>query len=298
MALELTSWLVSLGISKEKADAIAPDLAPAQKAIEEGVLRQEDYSRKMGEINKLQADFEKNNTRLNEDIAEFAQMTADEQAGATALRNRIEVAERKAFDLTQKITRHAEAQGIDPKTILGDVEPAAEPTKAAAAAYDDSKLRGDINNTIGGVANYFLEIAGSIDDIAREHEELTGERFDRKKFIAGIKADIANKKTDNLDPVRRWEGMYGIPEKRTASAQKNREQEVAKAREEGRIEGLSQASLPGGSNTGSGDHNSPVFRTTNVTNGSVLKRPQPSTRLTGAIAALNSGKYRGDRKTA
>jgi hypothetical protein len=295
MALDLTSWLISIGIAKEKAEALAPDLKPAEAAIEQGVLRQDDYSRKMGEITKLQEKLDDNNRKLNEDIAEFAAMSVADQEAATELRNRIELAEDKAFKLTQKITRYAEQNGIDVKTVIGDVEPAKEPVKPSAAVFDDAKLRGEFNNAIGGVASYMLDLQAALPDIAREHEELTGEKFDQRGFIAAIKADIAAKKTGNLDPFKRWEAAYGIVEKRTARATANREADLKKAREEGRLEGLSQAALPGGQQGGNTEHHSPVFQTKNVTQGSILKREQPSTRLHGAISALQTGKY---RKTA
>lgn len=262
-----------LGVLKPKADVIG-----------KGYLRQSDYSREMDKINTLRSELDTNNEKLNADLAEFATMTAGEQGEATKLRERIESAETKAFQLTQKITRYAETNGLDVKEVLGDVEPAKKVDPPVA--FDDKALRGELRTQIGGVASYLLDLNASIDDIADEHQRLTGQRFNRKEFIAGIKADIAAGKTENIDPVRRWEAAHNIPTLRSEAATKQREAERAADREEGRMAGLSERALPGEGRPG---ENSPVFK---MGGESKLQRPQPSTRLQGAVSALATGRYR------
>src|SRR4051812_44990774 len=96
-----------LGVLKPKADVIG-----------KGYLRQSDYSREMDKINTLRSELDASSEQLNADLAEYATMTAAEQANATTLRDRIEAAEAKALQLTQKITRYAETNGIDVKDVL------------------------------------------------------------------------------------------------------------------------------------------------------------------------------------
>ncbi len=143
-----------------------------------------------------------------------------------------------------------------------------------------------------------MTLSADLPYIAQQHFELTGERLDTRAFIAGIKDDIASgKKGAVMDPVQRWEAQYQIPEKRQAQATAKYDADIKAAEDRGRTAALSEAALP---NTGvrQGSH-SPVFKTSNVNNGSILKRPQPSQRLGGAVGALATGKYRNDgQKTA
>jgi hypothetical protein len=292
MALDVQKYLKSeLGMADADIAIVLEKLTPFSDKLEKSVLMQADYSREMDKIKKTKDELAEANERLNADLAEFATLTADEQGNATKLKERIEAEESRSFRLTQKLTRLAEEHGVDPKTVLGDVEPAPEPKKVAAVAFDDKTLRKDLNLMVGGVASYMLDLNASIDDIAEEHQRLTGEKFNRRAFIDGIKKDIAANKTENLDPVKRWESQFGIPEKRIAASTLERETAIKNAREEGRVAGLSEAALPGGHQSQQG-HESPVFKTSNVVKGSVMQRPQPSQRLSGAVSALTTGKYR------
>ncbi len=292
MAFDVEDVLKSeWGLDGDDLKTVLGVLKPRADKIEKGYLRQSDYSRQMDEVKTLRQQIDDNSEKLNSDLAEFATLTASEQGEATKLRERIEAAETKAFQLTQKITRYAETNGLDVKEVLGDVEPV---KKVEPVAFDDKTLRNDVRNQIGGVASYLLDLNASIDDIAEEHQRLTGERFNRREFIAGIKADIAAGKTENIDPVKRWEAAHGIPQKRTEAATKQRETEIAAAKEEGRMAGLSERALPGEGRPG---EHAPVFKGMGE---SKLQRPQPGNRLASAVSALATGRYRTDqgRKTA
>jgi predicted nucleic acid-binding Zn-ribbon protein len=72
-----------------------------------------------------------------------------------------------------------------------------------------------IQQQIGGLAQYMLRLNAAMPRIAREHLALTGQELDTEAFISGIEADLTANKTANLDPVKRWESEYKIPEKRT-----------------------------------------------------------------------------------
>jgi chromosome segregation ATPase len=284
MGFNVQKWLTDeMGFTAEEAAALTPQFMDRSDRLEKGILRQSDYSRQMNDLKKLETQLAENNEKLNADLAEFATMTAGEQGEATKLRDRIEAAETKALHLTQKITRYAETNGIDVKEVLGDVEPV---KKVEPVAFDDKALRGDIRNQIGGVANYLLDLTAVVDDIADEHQRLTGQRFNRREFIAGIKADIAAGKTENIDPVKRWEAANNIPTLRTEAETKRQNDAIAAAKEEGRMAGLSERALPGEGRPG---ENSPVFK---MGGESKLQRPQPGNRLAGAVSALATGRYR------
>ena len=283
MAFDVEKWLTDeMGFTAEEAKSLAPSFTSRSDKLEKGYLRQSDYSRQMNDLKKLEQQLADNNEKLNADMAEFATLTAGEQEQATALRRRIEQAEEKAFKLTQRIEAVAAEPGRDVKELLGEIEPAPKPKKEEPAAFDPKPLQ----QQIGGVANYLLDLNAVIDDIADEHQRLTGQRFNRREFIAGIKADIAAGKTDNIDPVRRWEQKFDIPTKRTEAANKAVEDRIAAARAEERAAVLSEQALPGEPRPG---EHAPVFR---VGGESKVHRPQPGSRLTGAISALATGKYR------
>jgi hypothetical protein len=280
MAFDVEEVLKSeWGLDGDDLKTVLGVLKPRADKIEKGYLRQSDYSREMDKVNTLRKQYDDNNEKLNADLAEFATMTAGEQGEATKLRDRIEKAEAAQLRLTQKITRYAETNGIDVKEVLGDVEPV---KKVEPVAFDDAPLR----EQIGGVASYMLRLQAKLPGIMREHKALTGQDLDVDAFIDGIQQDIAAGKTGNIDPVKRWEAAHQIPTKRTEAATKQRETEIAAAKEEGRMAGLSERALPGEPRTG---EHAPVFK---MGGESKLQRPQPSTRLQGAVSGLATGRYR------
>lgn len=288
MAFDTKKWLIDdLGFSAEDAEAMLPKFADRADKLEKGYLRQSDYSKSMNDVSKTQKALDDANAKLNGEMAEWAELTAAEQTKATALRERIEKSDARAFELEQKLTRVAEENGIDPKTLLGT-----EPAKPApkAAEFDADGFSKTFDAKLGGIANYMLDLNAELPAIAQEHFELTGERLDTRAFIAGIKDDIKTGKTGNLDPVKRWEAQYQIPTKRSEKATKDIDQRIATARAEERQSVLSEQSLPN-TQPRQGTH-SPLFTATQATSGSVLKRPQPSQRMAGAVAALATGKYR------
>lgn len=280
--IDTTAWLKDLGFTEDEIKALGPQFESKADKLSEMQMRQSDYDR---QSNALKTEYETLNEKLNADLAEFASMTASEQGEATKLRERIEKAEEAAFKLTQKITRYAETNGIDAKELLGDVEPVVR-KKEDPPPFDDKALRGELRTQIGGVANYLLDLTAVVDDIADEHFRLTGQRFNRREFIAGIKADIAAGKTDNIDPLKRWETAHNIPTLRTEAETKRQTDAIAAAKEEGRMAGLSERALPGEGRPG---EHSPVLT---LGGESKLKRPQPGNRLAGAVSALATGRYR------
>jgi hypothetical protein len=288
MALDTKAWMKSVGFTDEKIAQLLPEMEPFAEGIEKTVLMRSDHSRELDKLRAAEKELQAANERLTTDMAEWASLTAAEKAKQGDFRKEIDEGKEEIFRLRTKLSRLAEDNGVDPKTLLGDA-PIVDPKTVVPPAVNVDEIRGQI----GGVANYMLSLTADIDDIAREHEELTGQRFNRREFIAGIKADLAKGKMDNLDPVKRWEAANNIPTLRTEKTTATRKAEIDAAREEGRTAGLSEAALPNTSPR-QGQH-SPVLRLS--PNGeNKAGRPNPMDRMSGARSALATGKYRS--KTA
>lgn len=284
MAFDVQKWLVEeMGFTAEEATTLAPQFSSRADKLEKGVLRQSDYSRQMNDLKKLQDQLAESNDKLNEELAEFATMQANGETVTAAAREQIEKLEADKLRLTQRLTRAAEELGKDPKELLGDVEPL---KKVEPVAFDDKQLREDLRTQVGGVASYMLRLNAKLPGIMREHKALTGEDLDVDAFIDGIQQDIAKGKTENIDPVKRWEAQYQIPTKRTEASQKKYEADIKAAEERGRMAERSEQAIPG--TPRAGEH-APVLKGMGE---SKLQRPQPSTRLQGAITSLATGKYR------
>ncbi len=242
MAFDTKKWLTEdLGFTADEADTLLPKFGDRADKIEKGYLRQADYSRSMNDLKTLEGQIAKNEAKLNADMAEWAEMTAGEQAASTKLKADIEAAQTRAYQLEQRLKRVAEENGIDPKTVLeGDPTP---PKVKEPVAFDSKELEVRINTQLGGIATYMLDLNAELPAIAQEHFDLTGQRLDTRAFIAGIKADIKAGKTDNLDPVKRWEAEHQIPQKRIEKQNADIDTRIKAAREEGRTAGISEAAL-------------------------------------------------------
>ena len=289
MAIDISAWLKDLGFTEDESKALLPQFQTRADKLEHNQRMQSDYSKSMNDLKKAQDTLATQEARLNADMAEWAQMTEAEKAASGDLKAKLDAAEGTVFVLNQKVLRLAEDAGVDPKTILGDEK--VEPPKKVEPTVDLTPLQ----QQLGWVSNYFLTLNAELPAIAQEHFELTGERLNTREFIAGIKADLATGKAkpEDVDPVARWEKTYGIAAKRAAKVQQSHDSEIKAAEERGRMAERSEAALPN-THPRVGTH-SPLFKALPTT-GSVLKRPQPSQRLQGAITALATGKYRNAGK--
>jgi hypothetical protein len=290
MAFDTKAWLTELKFNEDEIKDLMPRFSGEREALlEKNQLRLPEFSKKMNDLQKAQDAVAAAEAKLNGEMAEWAELTAAEKASAGDLRKKLDDSEARVFQLTQRATRLAEEAGVDPKTILGDGEPPVDPKlRKEPVTVDLDPLR----HQIGGIADYMLTLNAELPAIAQEHFELTGKRLDTRAFIASIKADLkTGKKTaEDLDPVRRWEAEFKIPELRATKATEERAKERAADRAEGRAAALSEAALPN-TQTRPLTH-SPAFRTVDGTK-SKLERPQPGQKMAGAIAALATGKYRG-----
>jgi len=298
MAFDTKKWLVDeLGFSDAEATELAPKFTEDRaKKLEGGFLRQADYSKRMNEfqneVKKTQKDLADANERLNNEMAAWAEMTSAEKAKATQQRVDLEKAQQDVLRLTQKITTVAEQAGIDPKTLL-------EGTTVTPPKTEDTKPPVDLSGyakagDVGAVANMALRLPAQLAKIAREHQALTGKVLDEDVIIDEIQRRANTRgNTKSLDPKAVWEELNDVPALRETVAKKQYDEAIAAAEARGREAALTESSIPG--QPPAGKH-SPVF-SANRGAESKFQRPQPGTRLQGAIAALRTGKYK-DGKSA
>ena len=294
MAFDLKKWLKEeMKFSAEEADEIAPKFTAERiKTIEQAYGDANTYRTTSADISKTQRDLASANERLNNEMAEWASLTAKEKENATALQSSLEAARVRATQLETRLTNLATEHGVDPKGLLEGTtvipkkeEPKHEPIDTSRFVTADQ---------FGAISAFNLQLPAKLQRIEREHFSLTGEHLDTEAITAEIMAR-AQKKDANIDPVAIWESKYDIPTKRADALQKQRDAEIAAAEARGEERGRTNAALPGPTSPG---RHSIVFQRPG-SNGkpgeartSVLKRPAPESGVRSAAAALASHKYR------
>ena len=289
MALDAKKWLVEeLGFSEAEAAELAPKFNEERaKKLEGGYLRQSDYSKKMNEVGKAQKDYEAANERLNGEMAEWASLTASEKANATKLRSDLEKAQQDVLKYQQVVTRVATEAGLDPAKVMEGVTVVVPPKKEDPPQVDLSGyLKAEAADSLANLAlSWPVEYA----ELSEEHKALTGQKLNGKLILDEIQKRARTKgNTKSLNPRQVWEELNDAPTLRAKAEETRINGLIAEAEKRGAEAARSEAAIPG--QTPPGKH-APVFGKP-----SVLNRPQPGARLTGALAALREGKYRG--KTA
>lgn len=286
MAFDTKKWLTDIGFSAEEAADLAPKFEPRVGELEKHQLRQADYSRAMNEVQKLQTELRANSDRLNREMAEFATIQAGQTDQQDQIRGQLEKTQLEKFQLEQALIRVAEQNGLDPRTLVPNPSP--EPDKKPEPEpFDPGKVTAPIMQTIGSVADFFMNMQAELPAIMLEHQALTGETLDTRAFVAELKTR-AQKKED-VDPRRLWESLYDIPAKREAQRQANYDKAIKDAEQRGRESARSEMAIPGAiPATG---HNSPVF--TRIDGGaSKLPRPASGSGVEQFAQSLATHKYR------
>lgn len=279
----VTEFLVGeLGFTAEEAATIAPQFTGDRATKLKGtVLRQADYSRKM---NELQTSIGQKEQQLQQEMAEWASLTAAEKAASQGLREQLERTQREHLQAQQALTRLAQEAGVDPKTYLGTEPPPAAPPTPPAPTVDTSKFA--TGDQLAQIARLSLQIPAQIAVIANEHRRLTGEELDPTALVAELEARAQTRgNTKPLDLRAIWEEQHNIPTLRDQKAQEKYNADIAAAEARGRERALTEQSLPPGAMP-AGRH-APVFGNRQ----SSLQRPQPGQGLQAAIAALRTRKY-------
>lgn len=247
-------------------------MEPRAAKVEQGYLRQADYSRFVNEY-KAKSD------GLTQEIADWTETQANTAAEVEARREALETLEQEKLVLTQAATRLAEESGLKLEDVLKGVKIETKPPVATVEKFDPTPVYAQVGN----VAKYLLDFATELPMIAAEHLALTGEPLNTRALRAEIEARAARK--ENTSPVEVWEAMYGIGEKRTAKNVADRAAEITAAEARGREAAKSEAAIPGSNPVGT---HAPVF----ANRTSVLQRPQPGRNTAGFAQSLAKGTYR------
>lgn len=289
----LKDWLAEIGVAGEDLALIETKLTPHAGKIGEGVLRQADYSRALNEIDATKTQLRAENDRLAAEAAEWAELTAAERQNAAGQRQQLEATQTRVAALTNRIKTIAANAGITEAQALEGIEtvntpPPATPPGAPDPAVHDARFD-QFGRQLSGIAAMSLTLPAELQEIAQDHRELTGTRLDTRAIVAEIQKRAGTRGNQkSLDPHQVWEELHNIPAKRAEKEQERINGLVAAAREEGRTQGLSEASLPTGSNE---PRHSPALMHA-AASASKLQRPQPQTAISGAVAAFQSHKYR------
>jgi hypothetical protein len=86
MAFDTKQWLTELGFNETEIGELAPKFESRTAQLEKGQLRQAEFSRNQDALKKEQEKLVGQQQRLEQDIAEWATLTATEKEAAKKLR--------------------------------------------------------------------------------------------------------------------------------------------------------------------------------------------------------------------
>lgn len=308
MGFDVKAWLKDLGFSDEEQTALLPQFSTTDRttALEEGQLRQTDYSRQMDasnvELATERTRLEEADAKLNRELSEWATVQGASAEKVTAAAARITTLEQQVLTGRQRVEQIATAQGLDPKPYLEGLETtppdpaaAAPPGGTGAPAVEPPDLSGLVKTTDAREFNQFMfEMQTTLPMLQAEHLALTGEPLDTVALGAEIQRRAKSGETPN--PRETWEALHDIPARRTAAADTKHAADITAAEERGRQAQASEAALPTGSPVGK---RAIIFQPPPNADGtpgeartSELERPQPRSRMEGALQAIATGKYR------
>lgn len=301
MALDAKTWLLEQGFSEAEATEMAPRFAPERlSSIEKGYLRQQDYSTKMNEMSTAQAELAEANKRLNAEMAEWATVTAAGGELTKKQEKALEKAQSQVAILRTRVESLAGQAGVDPKTILADLDTATPPPAPGGATppgFDPSQFvtADAFNRQYAQMTNLMVTLPGEMFNLATEHQQLFGKPLD----TAGLSKEIMTRaqtrgNQKSLDPRVVWEETHGVAAKRDEVAKAKYDADIKAAEERGRQDAITNSAVPG-SPTAPGTH-AIVFG--NGQRKSALDRPQPGSTVSRAVTALRAGTYRTPQPTA
>jgi len=295
--MPIPQWMkADLALTDDEAKILDPLLTEDRaRKLDEGHLRQADYSKKMNELGGAQDAQKKAEEKLEAEIAEWATVQANGEQVTKKMREDMEAAQLSVTKLQQRVRVIATDAGMDPEKALEGINVVVKKEEAPAAPDLTGYVKaGDLHTQLGSLAAMALRLPAIFSKIGREHRVLTGQDLDEQAIVTELEKRAQTKgNSRSLDPIAIWEELHGIPEKRTVAAKKTHDDEISAAEARGREAALSEASVPGQQPQG---RHAPVFQTSEAgkTRESVLKRPQPGTIVNAAVSALRTGKYRGE----
>lgn len=310
MAFDVKAWLADPAFAfstEEQASLLTSFSADTRLAVLGGnQLRQSDYSKAMdagkAEIATERAKLVDADTKLNAELAEWATVQGASAEKVAAANKRVAALEQQVLTSRQRIEQVAHTAGLDAAVYLKDLDapvtppPAGTPPAGDPPAGDSPNMDGYAKTDDIRQVNQLLHLQPfALQTISNEHLALTGEPLDAMALHAEITRRAAAKEdTSSLRAV--WESFHDIPAKRAAAATAKYDADITAAEERGRVAATSEAAIPGGSPAGA---RAIVFQAPPNADGtpgaprtSALERPQPQTRISSAVTALASGRYR------
>lgn len=270
---------------------------PQLEKLADGYMRQSDYDRSMNEgkaaLQKSQEDLAAASERLNQEMAEWAQLQSSGKTATEKMQKDLESAQAAVATLRARVSHLATQAGIDPvKALEGFDAPPPKPDQPDLTGYVKvTDLDTEINKRLGHLATGVLNVPTELAAVQYDHQQLFGRPMTAAEVRALTTEIVTRASTKNnqkaLEPVAVWEELHKVPEAREAKSKKAFDDAVAAAEQRGREAALSEFQVPGSTNT-PGQH-APIF---DKARESKLQRPQPGQTVQTAAAALRSGKYR------
>lgn len=305
---ETANWLEGLKAEGKISDEVLATLKTATDAssdldnyIKGSALRQGDYSRVMGEIQKAQKDVENSQRLLQEkEVAttKFQTELGEWKAGAQknydkALAER-ETAERKAAAYIAKLKNVAAASGFDPDEILKELDVVEQkPVETAQPQFDAAKYL-----TIEQAQKFTAEAAyldAMIYDIGEQHRDLFGSRLPNAKELV---AEAVNSK-QSIEQV--WKNKYKVDDKIKERSDADVQKRIDDAVTTERNKILSERGLP----NPRPDRNTDPYTSHKLFSNPALKAEAEkahhndlsasSEGVSAAVASFNEGKYKATR---
>lgn len=295
MSSETAAWLEDLRKEGSLDDAAFAQLKATfendkvSTFVKGSVLRQADYSRSMGDIQKAKTDLEtaqRDFQTKQADVDRFNGELVTWKAGAEVNFNKAvqerEAAERKAQAAFGRLKSLAAANGLSEEDVLKDLEVAPVEDKKVVPTFDTSGFvkkediqRGVVESTLGEAI---------VADIADEVAALTGKRFSRREFV--MEAVKAGKTLDQYA-----EEKFGLAKLREDKANADIQKRIDDGIAAGVTAKLSEAGIPGNLTPGRTDlKGSPVLKQGGI---AIPGRDQQAGGgVPGAVAAFQRGEYK------
>lgn len=269
----------------------------ANEFVKGSVLRQNDYSRNMAEVQKRlkEADDAQEGLRARDEAVRRYQgelgtwKAQSEESYKTALEER-EKAERKANAALSRVKKIAAEHGLDENELLKDLDMSTPVTSpVVAATFDTSGFVTKKDLEKGAVDSAFLE--SIVNDIADEHRELFGTNLKRTDLVR--EALQSGKSVEAF-----WKEKYKVGEKLAALQEAKIDQRIkdAVATREAELRSI----IPNSPQPRAGDEDNPLLKHRIFTNKTLVDQNKKeqlgdgSDGVSAALSAFNSGKYRQD----
>ncbi len=251
MAFAIDKWLDEVAadgsLSKEEREAALKVLGKDPKIvkrIEEGTLRQSDYSRKQAELKKKE-DETANMIAANQEWRKGA------EAKLTKALSDLESERTTRAQYEARVKKIADEYGIDPAeiTVPGATAAAADPVATAPKKEPaPDYVTREVFDQFSGIQT---QLPAAIMDLAAEHFDLFG------KPLKGA-TGLVKKALDTGKPLRAvWEEEFQVANRRDELAEENRRKTEESIRRDERQKVLSEVSLP--SHRPDNTPRSPVF---------------------------------------